>query len=144
MLGNQLSSTLTIKTPLYKSSHLAIPAATTVNGVFSDPVGTSLAAAKNAGPAVQSRGSFNCTANLRTPWARNLEAVRPRATRVVRVRVDPDRISGLLGFVGAATEAEILELKGFGRTLGFEAVRRRWEWGKKAAEMRWLVVVGLR
>ncbi|KAJ9176654.1 hypothetical protein P3X46_011940 [Hevea brasiliensis] len=50
MLGNQLSNTLTIKTPLYISSHLAKPAATTVKGVFKYPLGRSSRAAENNGP----------------------------------------------------------------------------------------------
>ena len=51
IFGNQLSITLTINTPLYISSHFAIPAATTVSGVFKYPLGRSLIAAKNSGAA---------------------------------------------------------------------------------------------
>lgn len=54
MFGNQLSKTLTIKTPLYMSSHFPSPAATTVSGVFRAPLalGRSRREAKNKVPIV--------------------------------------------------------------------------------------------
>lgn len=57
MLGNQLRSTRTIRTPLYSSSHLAMPLATTVRGVLTDPGW--LIAAKNKGPAATTNLPFN-------------------------------------------------------------------------------------
>lgn len=56
-----------------------------MNSVLNDPVGTSFIVAKNASPAVQTRGDFNCTAKLRIPPAKNFEAIKAVAKRVVSV-----------------------------------------------------------
>lgn len=85
MLGNQLSKTLTIKTPLYISSHFDIPAATTVSGVLRAPLGRSFRAAKNAGPTVEYTAGLSSTAFV----ANSLEREREREKRVAMVRVDP-------------------------------------------------------
>lgn len=83
------------------SSHFAIPAATTVNGVLREPLGRSFRAAKNKGPAEQSRLLFkevrvwssaavgeielNLAANLAAMY---FERAKTAAIKVVIVRVE--------------------------------------------------------
>lgn len=113
-----------------------------MNGVFRDPVGMSFAAAKNAGPAAESRGSLNCKAKPTIPWAKNFAAVMATAKRVVTVRVDPEsKSSSGFGFLVdlidgfsmiGETEAEILDL----------GLRRRGKERFWCTERRWIGAEG--
>ncbi|GFZ20072.1 hypothetical protein Acr_28g0007770 [Actinidia rufa] len=121
MLGNQLSKTLTSKTPLYIWSHLAMPTTTTDNGVFSRTMvaRSGFILAKNNGPRVPKLGlaqtPFNWSPNTHNFEAIRFETERAIANRVVIVRVDP--ASGVwvsLGIVGeddGEEEAKSLDLE---------------------------------
>ncbi|PSR86310.1 YlmG protein like [Actinidia chinensis var. chinensis] len=159
MLGNQLSKTLTSKTPLYIWSHLAMPTTTTDNGVFSRTMvaRSGFILAKKNGPRVPKLGlaqtPFNWSPNPHNFEAIRFETERAIANRVVIVRVDP--VSGVcvsLGVVGeddGEEEAKSLDLgrergrgRGFGserreRVVGLETARRGWGFGGEGREREW-------
>ncbi|PSS09609.1 YlmG protein like [Actinidia chinensis var. chinensis] len=160
MLGNQLSKTLTSKTPLYMWSHLAMPTTTTDNGVFSRTMvaRSGFIFAKNNGPRVPKLGlaqtPFNGSSNPHNFEAIRFETERAIAKRVVIVLVDP--ASGVwvsLGIVGeedgGEEEAKSLDFRrerargrGFGSErsegdVGLERVRKGWGFGGEGRQREW-------
>lgn len=101
MLGNQLSKTLTIKTPLYMSSHFPSPAATTVSGVFRAPLalGRSRRDAKNKAPIVDTLLLLLLMLMFNTGMAAFFISNTASPISVVTVRVLPRRMSPSLSIL---------------------------------------------
>lgn len=150
ILGNQLSKTLTIKTPLYISNHFFIPTATTVSGVFKYPGGRSRSDAKKTGPAVRSENrnasaipGLDVWIAKEHFWTKTLATAIVKAARVARDRVDPVSVddwavgfaAGLIGVIGVHKDDEEAVIR---MDLGFRRDRegkgligeKRWDGGR--------------
>lgn len=98
MLGNQLSKTLTINTPLYRSNHFDMPAATTVIGVLSESLRTR-AKKREVVEAKRGAGELGRWREV----ARERKEERSKEIREAMVRVEADRTGG----GGERSEAEM-------------------------------------
>ena len=150
IFGNQLSITLTINTPLYISSHFAIPAATTVSGVFKYPLGRSRIAAKNSGAAAHTAVSrrlliaaTSSALGRKFCWSlvrKSLEI----STTVLEVEGESDRRRRGLGGGGRVGRDTWNDGIGGEEEVGFVVGRRRrrlWEAMRQASGEWWAVFV---
>ncbi|KAK4846500.1 hypothetical protein QYF36_018175 [Acer negundo] len=117
------------KTPLYMSSHLDSPAATTVSGVLRTPLGRSRSAAKKRGPAMRSRPGWRRDCEVGRRERVNWRQIPEIDSTVVMVRVDSvsreDRVSVVLGVLRGRVGEEVVEEALMGRRDG-DVSRRDW------------------